>query len=117
MCILDFYFVQFVVYLVSINLDKLMVLKGIGEVWLIYYCDIKIKNQYGVFYIVKVFQNFVDVKMVIVIYKRLKINCWYNKDLIGVIFEFVGVVMEDFQVQVLLGNQGFSFLLGIYFLI
>ncbi len=100
----DFHFVQFAVYPASTNPDKLMAPKGIGEVWLIYHRDTKIKNQYGAFYIVKAFQNLADAKTAIATYKRLKINCWYNKDLTGATFELVGVATEDFQVQALPGN-------------
>ena len=78
--------------------------RGIGEVWLIYHRETKIKDQYGAFYIVKAFQNLADAKTAIATYKRLKINCWYNKDLTGATFELVGVATEDFQVQALPGN-------------
>lgn len=100
----DFHFVQFAVYPANTNPDKLMAPKSIGEVWLIYHRETKIKNEYGAFYIVKPFQNLADAKAAIAVYKKLNVNCWYNADLTGAAFDLIGVATQDFQIQAIPNN-------------
>jgi hypothetical protein len=90
----DFHFVQFGVYPPDADLTKIGAPPDfVGQVWLIYHEDTRIKgsSKQGAIYIVKPFGTAEDARRAAKDYESQKVSSWYNPALAGATFVLVGI--------------------------
>ena len=90
----EIHFVQFAVYPGSVNPFELGA-PNLGQVWIIYHRETKVKGEYGAFYIVKPFGTADDARRAVARYKNMKYDCWYNSELTGATFNLIGTTTDS----------------------